>query len=744
MKFRVRKLILAVLLIPVLFYLIVYSGILTVPLKESPILLHLSPKKIAIPPYANTTIQPYTNTTIQPYTKTTIQPYTNTTIQPYTKTTIQPYTKTTIQPYTKTTIQPYANTTIQPYANTTIQSYTKTTIQPYTKTTIQPYTNIADMYLLTMYTSFVDDPTNRYRVYVQSNYLRMSNFSCFRGLVKFVVFTSSEETTALINKYYPNVIAHPTPLYPVFNTPSFKDAYRISMKLSKSFFYMQANSCNLYESSLVLTLKAIKEAWMKGLIRQKIIIYGKRHDVALYGPVENEFQVMEYFKKAVQFRDDAQDYVILTKETIEFDLFSEVLMGRARSDNAMVDFGVHNEVESFDASNSIHLVHHPFDSKIKYVSESDFPMDYRWNHYVTDGLRDHYSTTCARYTTELESDNIVKIYDKKSRSVLDVTSREDNEFFKEHQYWIDSEPAQLNANSKSSPDLVVVILACNKPDSLNRLLNSLVEVDYEGDRIDLVISLDIGYLGFYDLPSLILIKKLLWSHGTLKLVLKDKHRGQLDQWIEAYSCVDTKDESPVLILEDNLQLSPFWYEYLKGVLNKSNSRQLQERIAGWSLEAPYPGQSCPKDSSVMLGQIRWIRSFVPVLSKWISFLKWYKKESKDVPYGAFSKSPASRLDQRGNWSNWESSMWVSWYWYYLKTHTPEQQEILYICDKRGSLASKTRISYLNWGGNVCFQNEGTLESEVNFQNIDASEKNHDIKISEEVPTFNFEPFYKAF
>ena len=623
------------------------------------------------------------------------------------------------------------------------------------KITVQQNTNTADMYLLTVHTSFVDNPVHTYRHFVQSNFLRMSNFSCFRGLVKFVVLTNSEKTTALINNHYPNVIAHPTPIYPVFNAPSFKDTHRIAMKLSKSFFYMQANGCNLYGNSLVLTLKAIKEAWMKGLIRQKIIIYGKRHNVVVDRKVENEFQVMGYFKKAVQFRHDAQDYAILTKETIEFDLFSEVLMGRARSDNAMVDFGVHNEIESFDASNSIHLVHQSFDENIKYDTDSidnnekklknEGEIEFNWNHYVTDGLRDHYSSTCARYTTELGSDDIVKIFDKKSNSVLNTASREDNAFFKEHKYWVDSDPVHVNENSKSSPDLVVVILACNKPDSLNRLLNSLLEVDYEGDRIDLVISLDIGYLGFYDLPSLILIKKLLWSHGTLKRVLKDTHRGQLNQWLEAYSSVDTKDDSPIIILEDNLQLSPFWYEYLKGVLSKSNSRQLDERIAGWSLEGPYPGQSYPEDSSVMLGQIRWVRSFVPVLNKWTSFLEWYKKESRDVPRRAFLTSPAAQLDQRGNWSNWESSVWVSWYWYYLKMHSPEQQEILYIFDKRGSLASKTRITYLNWDENIgCFQKEGTLETEVNYRGIDASEKNHNIKMPANIPTFNFEPFYKVF
>ena len=649
--------------------------------------------------------------------------------------------KITVQTSTSTTVQQNTSTTVQTYTNTTVQQNTSTTIQTSTSTTVQQYTNTADMYLLTVHTSFVDNPVHTYRGFVQSNFLRMSNFSCFRGLVKFVVLTNSEETTALINNHYPNVIAHPTPLYPVFNAPSFKDTHRTAMKLSKSFFYMQANGCNLYGNSLVLTLKAIKEAWMKGLIRQKIIIYGKRHNVVVDGKVENEIQVMEYFKKAVQFRHDAQDYAILTKETIEFDLFSEVLMGRARSDNAMVDFGVHNEIESFDASNSIHLVHQSFDENIKY----DGQMEFNWNHYVTDGLRDHYSSTCARYTTELGSDDIVKIFDKKSNSVLNTASREDNTFFKEHRYWVDSDPVHVNENSKSSPDLVVVILACNKPDSLNRLLNSLLEVDYEGDRIDLVISLDIGYLGFYDLPSLILIKQLLWSHGTLKRVLKDTHRGQLNQWLEAYSSVDTKDDSPILILEDNLQLSPFWYKYLKGVLSKSNSRQLHERIAGWSLEGPYPGQSYPEDSSVMLGQIRWVRSFVPVLNKWTSFLEWYEKESRDVPRRAFLTSPAAQLDQRGNWSNWESSVWVSWYWYYLKMHSPEQQEILYIFDKRGSLASKTRITYLNWDENIgCFQKEGTLETEVNYQGIDASEKNHDIKIPENIPTFNFEPFYKVF
>ena len=45
--------------------------------------------------------------------------------------------------------------------------------------TVQQNTNTADMYLLTVHTSFVDNPVHTYRHFVQSNFLRMSNFSCF-------------------------------------------------------------------------------------------------------------------------------------------------------------------------------------------------------------------------------------------------------------------------------------------------------------------------------------------------------------------------------------------------------------------------------------------------------------------------------------------------------------------------------------------------------------------------------------
>ena len=598
--------------------------------------------------------------------------------------------------------------------------------------------------LLTIFTTFVDDPTNEYRMLVQANFLRLSNFPCFHQLVRFVVFTRNNETTSIIKQHYPNVISHQTPLIPVFSTPTYKILFKMSMKLSKSFFYMQTNACDLFDSSLIFTLQVIKEAWMRGLIRQKIMIYGKRHNVIIEGMVVDEFQVMEYFNRSVEFIHDSQDYIILTKETIEFDLFSEILMGRLRSDNAMVDFGVHNEVESFDSSKSIRLVHQSQEGKLEGNSLSAPTHENEWDHFVTEGLRDHYSTSCARYMTELDSYNEVKIFDKKTVSVIDIQSREDKQFFKSHQYWIDVTTLNRNVHSKLNPALFVVVLACNKPDSLSRLLNSLVEVDYEEDRIDLVISLDIGYLGFYDLPTLILIKTLSWPHGNFKIVLKDEHKGQLDQWLEAYSCVDSKNDSPILILEDNLQLSPFWYEYLKEVLNKSYSRRLHESIAGWSLEAPHSGMSDSEDSSVMLGNIRWVRSFVPVLSTWISFLKWYKKGTSHVLPGAFSESTIFKLDRRGYWSNWESSVCMSWYWYYLKVYNPEQLDILYIFAKRGSLASKTRITYPNWYGNEnsgCYVKDVLLEGEVLFQDINPSEKNGDIKIPDVIPTFNFETLY---
>ena len=532
--------------------------------------------------------------------------------------------------------------------------------------------------LVTVFTSFMDETNmsfSQYRAFVQKNFLRMTQFSCFREKVQFVVATNSKETRNLISREYPRVRFIDTVLRGKFTSPMYKDIVRDAMKASESFFYMQVNACNLYDNSLVLTLEAVRQAWRRGLVRQKILIYGIRSDFNIENiTIGDETEFLRHFEKAKLFRHDALDYFIMTKETNDWDTFPESLMGRGFYDPYISNYAAHNEVETFDGTKSIRLLHQ--------VRENDGgALSKRLDTYGTEEARniglvklrtDHYSTTCTRYRTEISGDgSYVTIYDKNTDSMLKWDAgRNETYFSTSHRYWVEYEEKETTQEIESSPSLVIVVLAFSKPDSLGRLLNSLRDANYHGDRIDLIISLDVGRMGYYDLPTLITSKQFLWTQGEKRVALKSTHRGQMYQWLEASSIVDDDGQTLMLVVEETVVLSPYWYEYLMAVLSHHPDVPPDEQIAGWSLEAPigrYSEHFQPSQffdlfagkSSVVYSGIKPVRNFIPVRGIWNDFVKWFATKSETVTTDLLSDSIISRLLNLGSHSGWESKVWSS-------------------------------------------------------------------------------------
>lgn len=610
-----------------------------------------------------------------------------------------------------------------------------------------------ELKLVTIFASFIDDfkvPNYDYRNFVQHNFLKMTKFACFTENVYFIIFTNSPNWTELIRREYPYVRVLPTALRGEFSTPMYKDLYRTAMKTTDSLFYMQVNSCNLYDRSLIATLRTVRNAWKAGQIRQKIFIVGIRHNYVLEELIDDETQMMEFFKKAEPFAYDCIDYTIVTKDTIDWNLYPEILIGRLRPDTMLVDYASHNEIETFDASDTIRLLHQTerdnmYSSDVK---RNQFGND--WNINLSNNLRDHYSVTCSRYRfVIINNQTEVAIFDKRKNSILNQESEEENLFMVQHQYWVEYNGDRDLSFNDLRPSLVIIVLAYNKPESLKRLLTSLTVTEYYDKRIDLVISLDIGHIGYFDLPTLTQTKGFAWKHGKKKVVLKNQHKGLLHQWIEAYNCVELDRDTAVIILEDCLVLSPDWYSYLMKVMQFCKSKGIDQKIAGWTLETPVVGRNpnftlkmftdlYAENTSIVLGNIKRVRSFVPVRESWTLFIKWFMKSSANIPVDKIVGSYVDQLENRGKWTHWESYMWYPWFRYYLNSKGAQEDKIMSIFDRWGKLAVKVFPKLQFNDGANCYINKEILEMEHDIEGRHDSNRSSLIILPQTIEIFQHE------
>lgn len=121
----------------------------------------------------------------------------------------------------------------------------------------------------------------------------------------------------------------------------------------------------------------------------------------------------------------------------------------------------------------------------------------------------------------------------------------------------------------------IIVVAYERPRSLQRLLASLQQADLEGRRdVELIISIDHPSSGRVQR----LAEEFVWHHGPKTVIEHESHRGLKNHVL---SCGDLSDRyGAIIILEDDLVVSPSFYPYACQALSRYAS---DERIAGISL-----------------------------------------------------------------------------------------------------------------------------------------------------------------
>lgn len=210
--------------------------------------------------------------------------------------------------------------------------------------------------------------------------------------------------------------------------------------------------------------------------------------------------------------------------------------------------------------------------------------------------------------------------------------------------------------------IAIIAVGYNRLKSLSRLLNSLLNAVYPAIDVPLVISIDAsGDTELYEY-----VKNFIWPYGT-KYVNIQKERLGLRNHI--YQCADmTKSFKAIILLEDDLYVSPFFYNYVSWAVEKYAD---DERIAEISLYKnetngyvglPFHQQENGHDVFLMQDVSTWGECFTEKM--WASFKSWLSAhDEKDI----FSVDMPKTIK---GWTN-------AWSKYYNAYVTDTEKYVLY-------------------------------------------------------------------
>ncbi len=210
----------------------------------------------------------------------------------------------------------------------------------------------------------------------------------------------------------------------------------------------------------------------------------------------------------------------------------------------------------------------------------------------------------------------------------------------------------------------IVVVAYDRVKALKRLLKSLDEADYSGfDDITLVISIDNS--GKNDVTEA--AEAYFWKYGEKRLL---KHPERMGLKKHILSCGElTHEFGSIIMLEDDLFVSPYFYGYTCVALSKVSG---DTDVAGVSLYShkfnvfarlPFDAVDDGYDNYYFRFPSSWGQAWT--LSEWQGFREWLEKHDGEDLHGNGMPSFAA---------DWSSSSWLK---YALKYVIEEDKTWLY-------------------------------------------------------------------
>ena len=129
-------------------------------------------------------------------------------------------------------------------------------------------------------------------------------------------------------------------------------------------------------------------------------------------------------------------------------------------------------------------------------------------------------------------------------------------------------------------DLRIIVITFNRSESLRQLLESLEDVEMDGDTAALEIWIDrSSTTGEVDARTVDRARRFRWRRGRKRVHIQRRHVGICGQWIDTWRPPASRDDREMaLILKDDLSISPYVYRWWKAAMNRFYG---DDRLAGF-------------------------------------------------------------------------------------------------------------------------------------------------------------------
>jgi hypothetical protein len=229
-----------------------------------------------------------------------------------------------------------------------------------------------------------------------------------------------------------------------------------------------------------------------------------------------------------------------------------------------------------------------------------------------------------------------------------------------------------------APDMTIIILSMDRFESLQRLVTSLQSAVYNNhqDILDLTIRFDRPPASKYPYQKWIenvqnFRDSLDWKHGTVRISIAPQTLGLAEAWFQAWH--PNSDEERAVIFEDDLEVSPVWYQWLKGA-HDAYGRD-RDDLAAFSLShqelvplktSKKTTKGFPQDEPFMYALLG-SHGFSPLARVWREFLGFVKC-SRQREGNMTIETPELVTSDWYHYVVSKSSMWTQHFIYFTKHH----------------------------------------------------------------------------
>jgi len=179
-------------------------------------------------------------------------------------------------------------------------------------------------------------------------------------------------------------------------------------------------------------------------------------------------------------------------------------------------------------------------------------------------------------------------------------------------------------NYTDDVDFRIIVITYNRAVSLMKLLNSLDNMELDGDKASLEIWIDVNNEGQTDKDTEKAARSFQWKRGPTRVHVQSRNAGIMGQWIDTWRPRPESREIG-LILEDDISVSGMAYRWLKAVHKQMANRT---DFVGASLTSdemsilssqPKGPLAAPKDETILMYKCLGTWGFSPKPEHWRRF-----------------------------------------------------------------------------------------------------------------------------